>query len=39
LLSSTLQPELSAVLVGVKTPREAIAHARARVAYLTRGLP
>ena len=39
MLSSTLQPELSAVLVGVKTPREAIDHARARIAYLTRALP
>jgi len=30
MLSTTLQPEFSAVLVGVKTPREAIAHARRR---------
>ncbi len=30
MLSSTLQPEFSAVLVGVKTPRQAVAHARRR---------
>jgi multiple sugar transport system substrate-binding protein len=38
MLSSTLQPEFSAALVGVKTPGEAIAHARRRLAYLLGGL-
>lgn len=33
MLSTTLQPELSAVLVGVKTPGQAVAHARQRLAY------
>ena len=33
MLSTTLQPEFSAVLVGVKTPREAIAHARRRLEH------
>jgi multiple sugar transport system substrate-binding protein len=31
MLSTTLQPELSAVLVGVKTPRQAVEHARRRI--------
>jgi len=38
MLSTTLQPEFSAALVGVKTPRQAIEHARHRVAYLLEGL-
>ena len=38
MLSSTLQPEFSAVLVGVKPPRQAIEHARVRLAYLLEGL-
>jgi multiple sugar transport system substrate-binding protein len=38
MLSSTLQPEFSAVLVGVKSPRQAIDHARARLTYLLEGL-
>jgi trehalose/maltose transport system substrate-binding protein len=38
MLSSTLQPEFSAALVGVKTPRAAIEHARRRLAYLLEGL-
>ncbi|HEV8584212.1 MAG TPA: ABC transporter substrate-binding protein [Methylomirabilota bacterium] len=38
MLSTTLQPEFSAVLVGVKPPLEAIQHARARVEYLLAGL-
>jgi len=38
MLSSTLQPEFSAALVGVKSPRQAIEHARLRVAYLLQGL-
>jgi len=33
ILSTTLQPEFSAVLVGAKTPGQAIAHARRRLAY------
>ena len=38
MLSTTLQPEFSAALVGVKTPPEAVAHARRRLAYLLEGL-
>jgi multiple sugar transport system substrate-binding protein len=38
MLSSTLQPELSAVLVGVRTPREVVAATRRRVEYMLRGL-
>ena len=38
MLSTTLQPEFSAALVGVKTPREAVGHARRRLAYLLEGL-
>ncbi len=33
MLSSTLQPEFSAVLVGVETPRQAVAHARRRMEH------
>lgn len=33
MLSTTLQPEFSAVLVGVKTPRQAVAHARRRAEH------
>jgi multiple sugar transport system substrate-binding protein len=33
ILSATLQPELSAVLIGVKTPRDAIAQARRRLEH------
>jgi multiple sugar transport system substrate-binding protein len=38
MLSSTLQPELSAVLVGVKSPRDVVRESRARVAHLLRDL-
>lgn len=38
MLSTTLQPEFSAALVGVKTPPEAVRHARRRLAYLLEGL-
>ncbi len=38
MLSTILQPEFSAVLVGVKTPREAVAGARAQVEHLLEGL-
>src|SRR5262249_25048987 len=38
MLSTTLQPEFSAALVGVKAPRQAIEHARLRVGYLLEGL-
>jgi multiple sugar transport system substrate-binding protein len=38
MLSTTLQPEFSAALVGVKTPREAVRHARRRLAYLLEGV-
>jgi multiple sugar transport system substrate-binding protein len=34
MISTTLQPELSAALVGVKTPERALAHARRRLEYL-----
>src|SRR3989440_11764516 len=38
MLSTTLQPEFSAALVGVKSPRVAIEHARLRLSYLLEGL-
>jgi len=38
MLSSTLQPELSAVLVNVKTPRDVVTSSRRRLAYLLHGL-
>jgi len=38
ILSTTLQPELSAVLVGVKTPAEAVAQSRRRLEFLLQGL-
>src|SRR5438445_536467 len=38
MLSTTLQPEFSAALVGVKRPRQAIEHARLRLSYLLEGL-
>jgi len=38
MLSTTLQPEFSAALVGVKSPREAVGHARRRLVYLLEGL-
>ena len=38
MVSSTLQPELSAALVGIRTPREVVAASRRRLAYLLRGL-
>ena len=38
ILSTTLQPELSAVLVGVKTPAEAVAQSRRRLEFLLEGL-
>jgi multiple sugar transport system substrate-binding protein len=38
MLSTTLQPEFSAALVGVKPPRQAIEHARLRLSYLLEGL-
>jgi multiple sugar transport system substrate-binding protein len=38
MLSTTLQPEFSAALVGVKSPRQAVEHARRRLAYLLSGL-
>jgi len=38
ILSTTLQPELSAALVGVKTPAQAVAHARRRLEFLLEGL-
>jgi multiple sugar transport system substrate-binding protein len=38
MLSTTLQPEFSAALVGVKTPDDAVRHARRRLAYLLEGL-
>jgi len=37
-LSTTLQPEFSAVLVGVKTPRQAVAHARRRLYHFLRAI-
>ena len=38
MLSTTLQPEFSAALVGVKSPREAVRHAQRRLDYLLEGL-
>lgn len=38
MLSTTLQPELSAVLVGLKTPGRAVADGRRRLDHLLRGL-
>jgi multiple sugar transport system substrate-binding protein len=38
MLSTTLQPELSAVVVGVKTPERAVADARRRLTYVLSGL-
>jgi multiple sugar transport system substrate-binding protein len=38
MLSTTLQPELSAVVVGVKTPERAVADARRRLTYMLQGL-
>jgi len=37
MLSTTLQPELSAALVGVKTPAQSVAHARRRLEFLLEG--
>ena len=37
-LSSTLQPELSAVVVGTETPAQAVARSRRRLAYFLEGL-
>ncbi len=38
MLSTTLQPELSAVVVGVKTPERAVADARRQLEYMLSGL-
>lgn len=38
MLSTTLQPEFSAVLVGVKTPRQTMTQARRRLEYMLSGL-
>jgi multiple sugar transport system substrate-binding protein len=38
MLSTILQPEFSAVLVGIKTPHEAVAEARHQLAHLLAGL-
>jgi multiple sugar transport system substrate-binding protein len=38
MLSTTLQPEFSAALVGVKEPATAVRHARRRLGYLLEGL-
>lgn len=38
MLSTTLQPEFSAALVGVKSPAAAVRHARRRLNYLLEGL-
>jgi multiple sugar transport system substrate-binding protein len=38
LVSSTVQPEFSAALVGVKSPERAIADARARLGYFLEGI-
>jgi hypothetical protein len=37
-LSTTVQPEFSAALVGVKTPRQALGQARHRLEYMLGGL-
>jgi hypothetical protein len=34
MLSTTVQPEFSAALVGVKTPQRALADARRRLTYM-----
>ena len=38
MLSTTVQPEFSAALVGVKTPEQAIGYARRRLEYMLSGL-
>jgi multiple sugar transport system substrate-binding protein len=38
MLSTALQPELSAAMVGVKTPAQSVAHARRRLEFLLAGL-
>jgi hypothetical protein len=38
MLSTTLQPELSAAVVGVKPPARAVADARRQLEYALRGL-
>jgi multiple sugar transport system substrate-binding protein len=38
MLSTTVQPEFSAVLVGVKTPEQAIGYARRRLEYMLDGI-
>jgi multiple sugar transport system substrate-binding protein len=38
MLSTALQPELSAAIVGVKTPAQSVAHARRRLEFLLAGL-
>ena len=38
MLSTTLQPEFSAALVAVKTPRQALDHARRRLEYMLGGI-
>ncbi|HEU4371561.1 MAG TPA: ABC transporter substrate-binding protein [Methylomirabilota bacterium] len=38
MLSTTVQPEFSAALVAVKTPRQALDHARRRLEYMLGGL-
>jgi multiple sugar transport system substrate-binding protein len=38
MLSATLQPELSAALVGVKTPGQAVTHVRRRLEYMLHDL-
>ncbi|MCI0549050.1 MAG: ABC transporter substrate-binding protein [Candidatus Rokubacteria bacterium] len=38
IISTTLQPEFSAALVGVKTPARAVADSRRRLAFLLQGL-
>ena len=38
MLSTTVQPEFSAALVAVKTPQQALDHARRRLEYMLGGL-
>jgi multiple sugar transport system substrate-binding protein len=38
MLSTTVQPEFSAVLVGVKTPRQALDDSRRRLEYMLGGI-
>src|SRR5256885_1177106 len=38
MLSTTVQPEFSAALVGVKTPAQAVSYARRRLEYMLSGL-